>query len=187
MINKIYYLKSDLENYSFFIQNYPDGEESIIGRAMDQRWSKFTDDYTAISLELNSNDFGRKNYKFDFSGFLSPFMVFSEDALVSLSDILSSRGQVLPVKTESKRKKFVGYYPTNSLSGCFDRTNSIYREYPNGLMIEKPVLIKNNITDEYLFTIDEDISRIFVTDKFKQRVEDAGLMAFDFSVEIELS
>ncbi len=52
MINKIYYLKSDLENYSSFIQNYPDGEESIIGRAMDQRWSKFTDDYTAISLEL---------------------------------------------------------------------------------------------------------------------------------------
>ncbi|HEJ9396440.1 TPA: hypothetical protein SMM67_003692, partial [Proteus mirabilis] len=99
MINKVYYLKSDLENYSSFIQNYPDGEESIIGRAMDQRWSKFTDDYTAISLELNSNDFGRKNYKFDFSSFLSPFMVFSEDALVSLSDILSSRGQVLPVKT----------------------------------------------------------------------------------------
>ncbi|WP_284313261.1 hypothetical protein [Proteus mirabilis] len=187
MINKVYYLKSDLENYSSFIQNYPDGEESIIGRAMDQRWSKFTDDYTAISLELNSNDFGRKNYKFDFSSCLSPFMVFSEDALVSLSDILSSRGQVLPVKTESKRKKFVGYYPTNSLSGCFDRKNSVYREYPNGLMIEKPVLIKNNITDEYLFTIDEDISRIFVTDKFKQRVEDAGLMAFDFSVEIELS
>lgn len=187
MINKVYYLKSDLENYSSFIQNYPDGEESIIGRAMDQRWSKFTDDYTAISLELNSNDFGRKNYKFDFSSFLSPFMVFSEDALVSLSDILSSRGQVLPVKTESRRKKFVGYYPTNSLSGCFDRKNSVYREYPNGLMIEKPVLIKNNITDEYLFTIDEYISRIFVTDKFKQRVEDAGLTAFDFSVEIELS
>lgn len=69
MINKVYYLKSDLENYSSFIQNYPDGEESIIGRAMDQRWSKFTDDYTAISLELNSNDFGRKNYKFDFSSF----------------------------------------------------------------------------------------------------------------------
>lgn len=64
--------------------------------------------------------------------------------------------------------------------------NSVYREYPNGLMIEKPVLIKNNITDEYLFTIDEYISRIFVTDKFKQRVEDAGLTAFDFSVEIEL-
>lgn len=54
-------------------------------------------------------------------------------------------------------------------------------------MIEKPVLIRDNITDEYLFTIDEDISRIFVTDKFKQRVEDAGLTAFDFSVEIELS
>lgn len=93
----------------------------------------------------------------------------------------------MPVKTESKRKKFVGYYPTNPLSECFDRKKSVYREYPNGLMIEKPVLIRDNITDEYLFTIDEDISRIFVTDKFKQRVEDAGLTAFDFSVEIELS
>ncbi|MDH0353887.1 hypothetical protein [Morganella sp. GD04133] len=67
----------------------------------------------------------------------------------------------LPLGVSVSRKKFVGYYPTNPLSECFDRKN--------------------------LFIIDEDISRIFVTDKFKQRVEDAGLTAFDFSVEIELS
>ncbi|AFH94774.1 MULTISPECIES: hypothetical protein [Providencia] len=187
MSNKIYYLKSDAMNYCSFIQDYPAREESIIARAMGQKWQKFNNTYTNIVLELRANDFGKKNYQFDFSSALSPFMVFSEGALVSLSDILSSRGQILPVKTESKRKKFVGYYPTNPLSECFDRKNSVYREYPNGLMIEKPVLIKSNITDEYLFTIDEDISRVFVTDKFKQRVEDAGLTAFDFSVEVELS
>ncbi|WP_049206277.1 hypothetical protein [Proteus mirabilis] len=187
MINKIYDFQSDVTIFCSFIQEYSEGEESIIGRAMRQRWDAFDNSYKEVSLELRSNEQGKKNYQFDFSSALSPFMVFSEDALLSLSDILSSRGQVLPVKTESKRKKFVGYYPTNSLSGCFDRKNSVYREYPNGLMIEKPVLIKNNITDEYLFTIDEYISRIFVTDKFKQRVEDAGLTAFDFSVEIELS
>ncbi len=187
MIDKLYFLQSDITNYSSFIQDYPDGEESIMGRSRDQRWRRFGDNYVGIILELQPNDFGKKNYQFDFSSFLSPFMVFSEVALVSLSDILSSRGQILPVKTESKRKKFVGYYPTNSLSECFDRKKSVYREYPNGLMIEKPVLIRDNITDEYLFTVDEDISRVFVTDKFKQRVENAGLTAFDFSVEIELS
>lgn len=187
MINKVYDLQSDVTDFCSFIQNYPEGEESIIGRSMRQRWNAFDNNYKEISLELRSNDLGKKNYKFDLSGALFPFMVFSEGVLASLSDILSSRGQILPVKTESKRKKFVGYYPTNPLSECFDRKKSVYREYPNGLMIEKPVLIRNNITDEYLFTIDEDISRVFVTDKFKKRVEDAGLTAFDFSVEIELS
>ena len=54
-------------------------------------------------------------------------------------------------------------------------------------MIDKPVLIINNITDEYLFSIEEDISRIFVTDKFKQCVEEAGLLGFDFSIEIPTS
>lgn len=118
---------------------------------------------------------------------MNPFFVISEQALDKLGDILKLRGEILSVVTESKKKKFFGYYPTNSLEGCFDKKLSIYREYPNGLMIEKPVLIAKNITDEYLFSIEEDISRVFVTDKFKQRVEEAGLLGFDFSIEVPTS
>ena len=54
-------------------------------------------------------------------------------------------------------------------------------------MIEKTFLIAKNITDDYLFSIEESISRVFVTDKFKQRVEDANLLGFDFSTEIAIS
>ena len=54
-------------------------------------------------------------------------------------------------------------------------------------MIRKPFLIAQNITDDYLFSIEEDMRRIFVTDKFKQRVEDANLLGFDFSIEISIS
>ena len=54
-------------------------------------------------------------------------------------------------------------------------------------MIRKIFLIAQNITDEYLFSIEEDISFVFVTDKFKQRVEDANLLGFDFSVETSIS
>ena len=186
-MKKIYLLESALRDNCFFMQDYPKGEESIMGRAIDQRWKPFGDDYQPIKLELGRSDSGKKNYQFDFSGALNPFLVFSESALTALADILEPRGQLLPVITESKRKRFFGYYPTNPLSGCFDKEKSIYEEWPNGLMIRKPFLIAQNITDDYLFSIEEDISRVFVTDKFKQRVEDANLLGFDFSIEIPTS
>ena len=186
-MKKIYLLESALRDNCFFMQDYPKGEESIMGRAIDQRWKPFGDDYQPIKLELGRSDSGKKNYQFDFSGALNPFLVFSESALTALADILEPRGQLLPVITESKRKKFFGYYPTNPLSGCFDKEKSVYEEWPNGLMIRKLFLIAQNITDDYLFSIEEDISRVFVTDKFKQRVEDANLLGFDFSIEIPTS
>lgn len=70
---------------------------------------------------------------------------------------------------------------------CVDKKKSIYTEYPKGFMFEKLVLVKNNITDEYLFSINENISGVFVTDKFRKIVEETGLLGFDFSKEIELS
>lgn len=173
-----------------FRQSYPAGEESIMGRARDYPWRPFYTEYKAyepIKLALESSDLGKKNYQFDLSGALNPFFIISELVLDKLGDILEPRGQILPVITESKRKQFFGYYPTNPLSNCFDKEKSVYREYPNGLMIEKPVLIADKITDEYLFSIEEDISRVFVTDKFRKRVEEAGLLGFDFSVEIPTS
>lgn len=187
MIDKLYFLQSDITNYCSFIQDYPDGEESIIGRSRDQGWRRFGNDYIEISLELRSNNFGKKNYQFDFSGSLSPFFVFSELGVNHLFDILNPRGQFLDVRTASKRKKFIGYYPTNVLYECVDKQKSIYTEYPKGFMFEKLVLVKNNITDEYLFSINENISGVFVTDKFRKLVEEIGLLGFDFSKEIELS
>ena len=186
-MKKIYLLKTTLSDTCFFIQDYPEGEVGIMRRAMAQRWKPFGNDYQPIKLELRRNELGKKNYQFDFSGFLNPFLVFSESALTALADILEPRGQLLSVITESKRKKFFGYYPTNPLSGCFDKEKSDYIEYPKGLKIEKTFLIAQNITDDYLFSVEEGMSRVFVTDKFKQRVEDANLLGFDFSTEISIS
>ena len=188
IMKKIYLLRTTLRDTCFFIQDdCPEDEEGIQERAMGQRWEPFGEEYQPIKLELRRNELGKKNYQFDFSGFLNPFLVFSESALTALADILEPRGQLLPVITESKRKKFFGYYPTNPLSGCFDKEKSVYEEWPNDLMIRKLFLIAQNITDEYLFSIEEDIGFVFVTDKFKQRVKDANLLGFDFSIEIAIS
>ncbi len=186
-MSNIYKLKSNITEFCSFIENYPKGKESIMGLAMDQHWRFFDCNYSPIFLELRRNEAGKKNYQFDISSALSPFFVFSENALNALEDILLPRGQVLPVTTESKKKKFFGYYPTNPLSDCLDKEKSEYRIAEKGIIVDRPILIAKNITDEYLFSIEESIRWVFVTDKFKQRVEEAGLLAFDFSWEIPTS
>mgnify|MGYP007096980883 CR=1 FL=1 len=186
---KIYILSSSYSDNCSFIENYPRGTESIMSKAMAQHWLTFQH-YKPITLELYRSDTGKKNYKFDFSDTLNPFLVFSEKAIKALSPVLLSRGQFLDVITDSKRKKYIGYYPTNCLSkGTLDLNKSIYESYEKGFMIDKIVLIKEKIYDDYLFTIEESISRVFVTDKFKKLVEENGLVGFEFSEynEIELS
>lgn len=37
-----------------------------------------------------------------------------------------------------------------------------------------------------MFVINEDISRVFVTEQFKEKVEGCGLVAFDFSTEVKV-
>lgn len=182
-MNKIFRLKSNFVDFSVFIEVDDGDSESIMGLAMAQRWKTFKN-LAPVQLELKKSDTGKKNYQFDICSFLSPFYVLSDVALDKLGDIFLPRGQILPVVTDSKKKAFSGYYPTSSLPGCFDRKNSLFREAERGLIIEKPVLKADKITDEYLFSIEEDISRVFVTDAFKRRVEEAGLLGFDFSVEI---
>lgn len=182
-MKKIYLLQSDVTNFCSFIQHYPEGEESIMGLVRRAHWKPLSD-YTPVMLELRSNDTGKRNYQFDFSSALSPFFVLSENVLDELGDILLPRGQVLSVLTDSKRKTFLGYYPTNALSGCFDRENSLFRESEGKFLIRKAALNADKITDDYLFSIEEDIGRVFVTEEFRRRVEEVGLLGFDFSVEI---
>ena len=184
-MRNIYILKSDVTNYCSFVQKQ--GEENIMGISRRMRWGPFKENYRAIELEIISNDYGKKNYLFDFSSFLSPFFVVSDKCLNLIGNVLVPRGEVLPVITKSKRKKFFGYYPTNFLSGCLDLEKSEYKKYPNGLMIEKITLSGDKIKEEYLFTIEEDISRVFVTDKFKELVDKHELKGFDFSSIVELS
>lgn len=185
---KIFRLKSNSRDFASFIEDYPDGQQSIIGRAMAQQWKPFEADFQPIALIQRASDKGKKNYQFDVSGALGPFFVFSENGIQALSEgFLAKHGQFLPVNTPSKRKTFLGYYPINPAPNCLDMERSKYRIYENGLVIDKVVLVGNNLPQRDVFVIEEDIMRIFVTARFKRHVEVAGLNGFDFSDEIEVS
>jgi len=55
----IYLLNSDTENYSLFIENYPEGDSSIMSKVMAKHWKTF-DNYEPITLELTASDTGKK-------------------------------------------------------------------------------------------------------------------------------
>lgn len=56
----------------------------------------------------------------DYSSFCQKKYKNSEDAVEKLAHILKTRGQFLPIITSSKRKKYIGYYPTNPLVNMID-------------------------------------------------------------------
>ena len=184
---KIYKLEFDY-NFSSFIEDSSEGNESDLSEVIGWRWKRFEGDFKPVKLELRrSSETGKKNYQLDFSASLRPFFIFSENALDKLKDILIPRGQILPVITESKRKFFLGYYPTNPLTGCLDMDKSKYTVWPRGILVSKYVLRFENICDDYFFTIEECLSSVFVTSKFRELVEKNNLLGFDFSNEVELS
>lgn len=186
---KIYKLDSNTIDYSFFMYNHNknDKEQYSISRESRNWHWKSPILYDTVLFELRAGDNKKKNYNFDISTFETPFIIISEKTWLELKDILEPRGILFEINTPSKRKKFYGYYPTNVIyPSALNRKYSEYTEYPNGLLIYKYVLDEDKIKDDYLFVVEESISDIFVTEKFKERVEKAGLLGFDFSEEVKI-
>ncbi|ENF6550354.1 hypothetical protein ABRF56_002941 [Salmonella enterica] len=180
---KLFELDSDYRNYSSFLQtNYNKLFESIHHKVLhEQKW-KFFDmgKYVIPEFKLNSSDTGKKNFQHDISATTSPFFIFSQNAVEALKDILEPRGQFLPINTPSKRKKFIGYYPTNAIYGLVDLEKSGNHDLTRPFSTKNLIFRKEVKFDEYLFCIGESRSCVLITEKFKQRVEEAGLKGFDF-------
>ncbi|EKB5677211.1 hypothetical protein OPB01_002548 [Salmonella enterica] len=179
----LFKLHSNSKDYSSFIQtNWNRFYETIQYKAMhEQKWKPFNiDDFVIPEFELDSSDTGKKNFQHDISATSKPFIVLSENAVEALKDIIEPRGQFLPIITPSKRKKFVGYYPTNAIYGLVDLEKSGNHDLDRPFTTKNLIFRKEVMFDEYLFCIGESRSCVLITEKFKQRVEEAGLKGFDF-------
>ena len=184
---KVYTMQSFSKECSLFIEkNEGAYMDAMRYKAIhQQKWKPFNlNTFKSPEFELCSSDSGKRNYKFDISSSSSPFYVFSEKAKEALKDILESRGQFLPIKTPSKRKQYTGYYPTNPLKGMIDlKQSNINKEDLENFGIREinNIHIKSDaIIDEYIICFSEDSGYVLVTEKFRKRVEEAGLEGFDF-------
>lgn len=183
---KIYELQADLKNYSCFYEFCQTLEETFFHKYYG--WQKIDLlKYVPIKLKLYQSDTGKKNFKTDIN-IVSGLIILSDRALEVLKPIFEGKGQFVEIETGSKRKKFFGFYPNN----CGYELDMVNLEKTDWSQAEKGKLfyrfVFNNTypKEEYLFTLKEALSTIFVTDKFKELVEKNNLKGFDFSREVEI-
>lgn len=177
----IYRLKSDLVNYSFFIET---------GKKYDdkfhiQHWNwKTLDIKNQYEYKICASDTGKKTYQFDISAHSSNYIILSERAVVILKPILEPYGDFFEIITPSKRKKFIGYYPYKNVypHDIINIEKSDVGYYDNGTyQIYHPVLYSGKHENDPLFVVDDLSLFIFANEKFKQLVEQHDLKGFDFS------
>ena len=184
---KLYALRGLTRDYSSFCQtNYENLDESILRKVIEEQcWKGFDlNNFNIPEFSLCSSDSGKKNYQFDISSSSCPFFIFSEGAIEKLVHILKPRGQILPIITSSKRKKYIGYYPTKPLVNMIDIEKSGMEKEDLetfGVRNINDLYLKQEAElDDYIICFSEDRAKVFVTEKFRNEVEQAGLKGFDF-------
>jgi hypothetical protein len=106
-MSNIYELKEDSKNYSVFYETYDSLDNIFIKKYWG--WPSIDlDNYQPVKLKLYKSDDGKKNFQMDI-GIESSLIILSERAINVLKDILDQTGQIIPLDTESKRKKFYGF------------------------------------------------------------------------------
>lgn len=182
-MNKIYELQEDLENYSVFYEDLKNQENTFFDKYYGWQYIDLKT-YKPIKFKLYRNYKGIKNVKKDIS-ITSGLMILSEKALEVLKPILEGKGQFVTIEMESKRKKFFGFYPNNSGYGLniLNMGKTDWRQAERGKIFYRYVFNENYPKEEYLFTLNEALSIIFVTDKFRELIEKHDLKGLDFSRE----
>ncbi|WP_236838937.1 imm11 family protein, partial [Caldalkalibacillus salinus] len=129
------------------------------------------------SVKLYTQEQGKSS---DFPGFPEP--IFSEKAVNTLMDLLEHRAEILEVEHPSEK-----YYAVNviRLTECFNRDEAkLVIEDKYNIVVVKEILEysfhKECIEQETIFKLKEKLGEIYVTDTFKNRVEEAGLVGFEF-------
>lgn len=178
---KIYVLKRNFDKSGgFTLRLSPEkkiDKYSILSLSHIYKGKNLPDNIIEDEFKVFPGNQGKKNYKFDFHAEGNIFII-SKKIYEIVYPILSSRGHFFNIKTDSKRKEYIGYHLTNIID-CLDLNSSTYKKYENGIMVYKPALFKNKITDEYIFQTKED-TRVFVTDKFQKILEENNILDFYF-------
>ncbi|NCP98232.1 hypothetical protein GW796_00595 [archaeon] len=185
-MNSVYQLKSDLENYSHFLEI----RENVDNMFIDKYW-KWKDielnTYEPVKYELCAGDNGKKNYKMDIST-SHGLIILSEKAVNVLKDILGKTGQIVPIVTKSKRKKFFGFYPNKNIydDSIINFEKSDYAQYEKGKVFRNIVLNNKYPKDDYIFTLASYAMGSFVTEKFKELIEENDLKGFELNEYTEI-
>lgn len=116
-------------------------------------------------------------------GFYSHLPVFDKKVLDVVGDLINDDVEILPLNCEHGN-----YFAINVVSvlDCINYEKSIYKTFRDGKRIMRFVryeFISEKVIENHIFKIiDEPTRRPFVSDKFRQRILDSGLVGFKFEL-----
>ena len=173
---KIWQLSFDVDNFDNFITEIgfaADEVQSFDGRSRVATW---------VPLKVKRMEPEKGLELGDAPGFIIP--VFSKRALNILSPIISESSEALELITDAG--EFYGVNVTAVLD-VIDYSKSEYRTYSDGKRImafkKYAFLLNKELIKHNIFKIsDEPNRRAFVSDRFKNMVEENGLTGFKFKL-----
>jgi len=186
-MSNVYELRSNHDSFSHFDEKNEDVKNILVYRYWE--WANIDlNTYQPVVLELGTSNFGKRNFKMDITIAANCLLVLSEKAVECLKDLLEKTGQIIPITTDSKRKKFYGFYANKNVYdlSIVNLDKSDYRQAERGKIFHKVVLNESYPKDDYIFTVRELAMRIYATDKFKELIEknNLGGLRFDRTVEV---
>ncbi|MBE5951418.1 MAG: hypothetical protein E7260_07450 [Lachnospiraceae bacterium] len=171
---KIWILDCDVNEYENLLWEEElnlDEIRSFDGRKKEQDWRP-------IKVKCM---YGRK--KGNTFGFSAHIPVFDKTAVNVLSDFLEGNAEILPL--ESEDGEFYSINITNILD-CIDYENSIFKTFRDGKTIMRFIkyeFVESKVCNQHLFKIcDGKLRRPFVSDEFRTRVIESGLLGFKFEL-----
>ncbi|MBT1538946.1 hypothetical protein B7R78_0018130 [Ralstonia solanacearum] len=188
-MTEIYVIGKD-DKFPTLVQDESDGELTadndfaLRAGSIEMHGVKFGDDYLPIRLKIANEDRKKKGTSDVQTHFMS-FIILYRQAVEALSDLLDGAGQMLPI--DDRYPDLQGFHVTRIVRDAVDFDRSEYVVYPRGTLIRKTVLLKERVADVPIFKIQEDPTRVFISDVFRRRVEEKKLKGFSFAIKVELT
>ncbi|WP_082751471.1 imm11 family protein [Burkholderia sp. MSMB1459WGS] len=151
-------------------------DKSVAIRATTLCGRGFGRDYDPVKLTWGTS---RRKKTGDVHTMLSPFLVFSERALDVLAPVLRDSGEILQV--DAPIKDMSGFHVTRVIENAVDMAASKFKVYPRATVFNKIFLLKSQIEGVDIFRLKESPATVFVSERFRELVEQNRLKGFDFS------
>jgi len=170
----VYVLRADPDHYKCIIM--PEGDFSAFVRRFNGRPIKQKKIQERISVDPGSYSFPTG----DFPSLIPGLPVFSKRAVAALRDILIGNGDLLSSIIESE-EHYV--YNVTRVIDSLDEPNSEVIRFKNSskvMYIGTHVFFRDKLVGVSIFKIPQDLSDVYVTDAFVERVHSAELKGFRF-------
>ncbi len=175
----VYNLKPQLRKYeTLTFINEADAVKTLnffIGIPIQAHWF-------SIQAKIYREDGDLEKPASDFPSFGAGRPIFSAQAVGALQDILLPNGEILPLTFEGKQDIYFAFNTTQVID-ALDEENSELERFSSGrvMRIIRHEFFSNKVEEATIFKIPQSArSLVYVTDKFVERVNKAGLTGFDF-------